>query len=309
MNFGVGGLSVPTLINRIDECLLPDDREPLLDYLEMLESKISGVLTKQAASIQFSTANGTQSLIKVMQKMINDEVTLRFALNIFDLQRKTVSIMIDFLKMGGLEVLNDIITKHAEDQFLMAQAPRFRTAVLLIGGNQAIQEIEHEGVALQLCQSCQETVERTRRLHSSAITTNTKFPKASERVNRVVMFMESYPDKVPVIQAGLDALIYFARNSNLLFTSLNTFTLGDSKNSIEETKMISCICQLLPNFKEKAEIVWRVFLCLSQACQGNSELFDLTFLNFLIVEIAVEVTRYNIHEMMVEIYPMHTDSR
>jgi hypothetical protein len=214
MNFGgLGGLSVPSLLNRIDECLLPDDREPLLDYLEMLESKISGLLSRNSASVQFSTANGTQCLVKVMQKMINDEVTLRYALNIFDLQKRVVSIMLDFLKMGGLEILNDIISKHAEDPFLMTQAPRFRTSMLLIGGNQAITEIEHEGVALQLCQSCQETVERTKRLHSSAITINTKFPKASERVNRVVMFMESYPDKASVIQAGLDALIYFARNS------------------------------------------------------------------------------------------------
>ena len=210
---GLGGLSVPTLLHRIDECLLPDDREPLLDYLEMLEGKISGMLTKNTASVQFSTANGTQCLVKIMQKMINDEVTLRYALNIFDLQKRVVSIMLDFLKMGGLEILNDILIKHAEDSFLMTQAPNFKTSLLLIGGNQAITEIEHEGVALQLCQSCQETVERTKRLHSSAVTLNTKFPKASERVNRVVMFMESYPDKATVIQAGLDALIYFARNS------------------------------------------------------------------------------------------------
>jgi hypothetical protein len=214
MNFGgLGGLSVPTLLNRIDECLLPDDREPLLDYLEMLEAKISGLLTRNTASIHFTSSSGTQCLIKIMQKMINDEVTLRYALNIFDLQKRNVPIMIEFLKLGGLEILNDLFVKHAEDPFLMGQAPKFRTAVLLIGGNQAIREIEHEGMALQLCQSCQETIERGRRLHSTAITTNTKFPKASERVNRVVMFMESYPDKPNVAQAGLDALIYFARNS------------------------------------------------------------------------------------------------
>jgi hypothetical protein len=220
---GLGGLSVPTLINRIDECLLPDDREPLLDYLEMLESKIRGVLTKNTASIHFTATNGTQCLIKVMQKMINDEVTLRFALNIFDLQKRNFSLMIEFLKLGGLEILNEMLVKHAEDPFLMAQAPRFRTSLLLVGGNQAIREIEHEGVALQLCQSCQETVERERRLHSTAVTTNAKFPKASERVNRVVMFMESYPDKATVAQAGLDALIYFARNSKHLRLFVSVF--------------------------------------------------------------------------------------
>jgi hypothetical protein len=48
--------------------------------------------------------------------------------------------------------------------------------------------------------------------------------------------------------------------------------IGDSKNSIDDTKMISCICQLLPTFKERAEIVWRVFLCLHQACQAKGNL-------------------------------------
>lgn len=279
---GLGGLTVHSLLNRIDECLLPDDREPLLDYLEMLEKKIGGILTKNTSTIHFNTANGTQCLVKIMKKMINDEVTLRFALNIFDLQKRNVPIMIDFLRFGGLEILNEMLEKHSEDIFLMGQLPKFKKSLLAIGGNQAIREIEHEGVALQLCQACQETVERARRLHSVA-TTNAKFPKASERVNRVVLFMESYPDKATVIQAGLDALIYFARNS-------------DSKNAIDETTMISCICKLLPNFKSNADVVWRVFLCLHQSCSSK-------------MDIAMELIRYNIHELMVEIYPMHTDPR
>lgn len=131
MNFGgLGGLTVHSLLNRIDECLLPDDREPLLDYLEMLEAKIGGLLTKSTATIHFSSANGTQCLVKVMQKMINDEVTLRFALNIFDIQKRNVPVMIDFLRFGGLEILNEMLTKHSEDVFLMGQLPGFKKSLL-----------------------------------------------------------------------------------------------------------------------------------------------------------------------------------
>jgi hypothetical protein len=54
---------------------------------------------------------------------------------------------------------------------------------IAVGGKAAIEEIHHEGLALQLCQRCQETVERARRVHTSS--TATKIPKSSERVNRV----------------------------------------------------------------------------------------------------------------------------
>jgi hypothetical protein len=86
----------------------------------------------------------------------------------------------------------------------------FLCLFLVIGGNQAIREIEHEGVALQLCSRCQETVERARRIYTSVLVQ--KLPRPSERVNRVILYMESYPDKVAVIKAGLDALIFFSRN-------------------------------------------------------------------------------------------------
>ena len=131
MNYiGVGGLTVHSLLNRIEECLLPDDREPLLDYLEMLEVKIKGILTKNTATINFQALNGTQCLLKVMKAMINDEVTLRYSLSIFDLQKRNVTIMIDFLRLGGLEILNQMLIKHSEDVFLMGQIPGFKKSLL-----------------------------------------------------------------------------------------------------------------------------------------------------------------------------------
>lgn len=78
------------------------------------------------------------------------------------------------------------------------------------GANAAVSEIQHEIISLQLCQRCQETVERARRVQSSS--TSTKIPKSSDRVNRVLMFMNNYSDRVQVIRIGLDALIFYARN-------------------------------------------------------------------------------------------------
>jgi hypothetical protein len=126
---GVGGLPVPAIIQRIDECLIPDDREPLLNYLEMLEQKLSG-MSKQTATVSFHGSGGTTVMLKIMKRMLTDEVTLRMIINIFDLQKRNIPIILDFLKYGGLEMLIKIMVDHAEDIFLMAQAPDFKTYVL-----------------------------------------------------------------------------------------------------------------------------------------------------------------------------------
>ena len=127
---GIGGLGVTALVKRIDECLLPDDREPLLNYLEILEYKLNGFMTKRTAPIQFYNANGTTVLLKVWKRMITDEVTLRMLVNIFDMQKTYKSTVLDFLKFGGLELLNKTIKDHAADVFLMSQAPNFKKSIL-----------------------------------------------------------------------------------------------------------------------------------------------------------------------------------
>jgi hypothetical protein len=121
---------VSSLLTRIDECLIPDDREPLLNFLEMLEKQLAGFATKKNATIQFHSSSGTTIIIKIMKRMIKDEVTLRMGINIFDLQKSNTEVILDFIKYGGLEVINRIMTDHKEDVFLMAQTPLFLKAVL-----------------------------------------------------------------------------------------------------------------------------------------------------------------------------------
>jgi hypothetical protein len=130
MGGGLSGLGVPVLLARIDECLIPDDRDPLINFLEMLEKQLSGLTTKRVATVQFQIHSGTQVILKIMKRMIKDEVPLRMGVNIFDLQKDNIEIMLEFLKYGGLEVLQRILVDHKEDQFLMMQTPPFLKIVL-----------------------------------------------------------------------------------------------------------------------------------------------------------------------------------
>ena len=62
---------------------------------------------------------------------------------------------------------------------------------------------------LQLCVSCQETVERAKKAGTGE---KVRLPKSSDRVNRILMFMENYKERKEVQQFGLDAMLAFARN-------------------------------------------------------------------------------------------------
>lgn len=78
-------------------------------------------------------------------------------------------------------------------------------------------------LGLQLCHKCQETVERQRRIDDSSSIEN-KLPRSCERISRVLMFMDNYPERVDVLTAGMDAVILFARNG-LVFNNINSFFL------------------------------------------------------------------------------------
>jgi hypothetical protein len=66
-----------------------------------------------------------------MKRMMNDEVILRMGINVFDLQKKyNKAAILEFMKMGGLELLDKVMIDHAEDLFLVDQIPPFKRSIL-----------------------------------------------------------------------------------------------------------------------------------------------------------------------------------
>ena len=81
--------------------------------------------------------------------------------------------------------------------------------------------------------------------------------------------------------------------------------------------MIPTICQVIMTFKDSAEIIWRSYLCLHQACAAKgcdvccepNRLPHFVPCELLAAEITQEVLRHNIHEVMAEIYEQFDDCR
>jgi len=243
-------LTVKDTIRRIDECILPDDREPILDFVEGLEGRLGPAAgeKREERHIEFQESNGVKVLLKIFKRMARDEVAIRLIVGCFENLRDYIPSIMDFIQFGGLEMLEKANIQHEMDDFLKIMIPNLLKSVLAIGARAAIKEISHEGTQLRLCQKCQEVIERAN--NPLSVGTMIKIPASSTRVNRCLMFMENYPTRKDVQTMGLDALIVFARNA-------------DAPTQIHETKMIPLVCASLKTFANDSDVMWRAALALA----------------------------------------------
>lgn len=127
-----------------------------------------------------------------------------------------------------------------------------------MGAPLSIEEIRQEEAYLQFCTCCQGAVERMK-MKRFAVCTPTVVPKSSERINRVLKFMDNFLVSKEVQMAALDAVIAFARNA-------------DAPRSAQETNLVAVSCASLKLHAEVPEIMWRVAMAFSLVAQFSSDL-------------------------------------
>lgn len=268
------GMSVVTLVGRLDECLIPSDRETIVDTMVQLERLLGFFKLTTIASKTFMKANGTAIMLRIMTNLLKDEVIQRVGFGIFEQQYKNREVILQLVKGGGLELLDKAIKHHTEDDYLRLELPVIRRRILAIAADAAIEEILRESISLQLCQRCQETMDRANRLETAV--TMTKLPRSCERVQRVLYFMANYPRRKQVQKAGLDALLYFARNA-------------DALTQANEAPVIPVLANTVKVFRKDSDIMWRTFMTLALLSQISGY-------------ISSELTRFGIHESALEVY-------
>jgi hypothetical protein len=128
---------------------------------------------------------------------------------------------------------------------------------------------------LKLCRNCQETIERAKaKMGSSAIVV---IPKSSDRVNRVLKFMENYLPRVDVQVAGLDAVINFSRNS-------------DAAASTMETDVVAVVTKSMETHLDEPTIIWRGCMAFNLLAAYKQD-------------VAVDIAMTLIHEKCIDLYP------
>lgn len=69
-NTKISTLPVPIVLKRINDCVIPDDKGAILDFVEMIDASLSNTTTSKAASAQLKESNGILLLLKLMKRMI-----------------------------------------------------------------------------------------------------------------------------------------------------------------------------------------------------------------------------------------------
>lgn len=214
-----------------------------------------------------------------MRKMIDDDLVVRLGLYLFEIQIDYSPAIIDFIQFGGIDFLQQILIRYEKHEFISSTGPKFLKNVLAIGAGAAIQEIRKETTNLQLCPCCAEALERAK-LANTAIT-EIYLPKLTDRIDRVLMFMSNYSDRVDVICAGMDAVLAFSRNP-------------DAKNLISQTKIIQISAISYTKNAMSAEVVWRIGLCYSIVMPYSETVAD-------------QLCKYDIHNLAARHYERFAD--
>jgi hypothetical protein len=106
---GAGGgikasLPIPLILKRMDECIIPEERESVFDYLEMLDTKLKSGNPKQ--STIFKDAEGVQALFKIWKSMLKDPTAATLLVQVFTRCKTKVNVIMDFLQFGGLLIID-----------------------------------------------------------------------------------------------------------------------------------------------------------------------------------------------------------
>ena len=276
---GPRNLTLPVLLKRIDECMIPEERETIFDYIEILDQKIKA--NSARVGTEFKNLGGVNGIFKIFKSMIKDDVAITLCVQLFDRCKKNVDVMMDFIQFGGIDILDRVMKEHTTNKILMSETTKLLKAVLLIGARAAITEIADEADALMICSSCQEALERKKRLKSTVVQSEISIPTPKERIKRVLTFMGNYHDKPDVIQAGLDACISYAGNK-------------DARKTIGDTTFIEIVAEIIKTFPEESGVIWRA----AYAC---------TLVSNFTEEIAASLCRLNVHTLLANAFVNYMD--
>lgn len=281
MGAGQGkNVSMPTamVLSRMNECMIPEERETIFDYMEMLDTKFTSSVpgAKEKASQEFKECDGVQTIFKIFKRMLKDDICVSLVVQIFDHQRTRIPVIMDFIQFGGLDLLDKVMVEHEKNKILISEVTKLLKAVLVVGSRAAISEIRSEAENLLMCTKCQEAIERRNRMRATTARSDAKIPTPKDRAKRVLTFMSNYNDKVEVIQAGLDALLNYASNS-------------DAPATIGDTTFVEVCCTTVKSHPDKEEILWRGCAALNVAARMNAET-------------AASITRMGVHESLADCF-------
>lgn len=189
--------------------------------------------------------------------------------------RPFTPLVMDFIQYGGVDLLEKAAKVHHKDDYLSLKIPKLSKVILTIGAASSIDEINKEGTQSQLCQCCQEVVERAK--HPLGRAAKLVVPHPADRINRVLRFMDNFRPRVDVQIAGLDAVLVFCRNADAVLHA-------------KDTEVFAVISETLKSHIQESAIAWRVAMAFA-------------ILSSYTQDYAVNICAAEVHEPLMDMYP------
>ena len=285
-------MPMPMVLKRLNEQIVPDDKVNILNLVEMIDIALSHKKTGATAAVLMKELQGMKLLLRILKRMLEDAEMVAVSMQVFELIKFNTPLVMDFIQFGGLDLLEKAMRMHVKDDFISVTSPKLFSVLsgkliavvcfvltlvvfVAIGAGVSRTEIENEGLNLQLCQRCQETIERSKK--KDYFEACVVIPRSSERASRVLKFMDNYISREDVQIAGLDAIINFVRNS-------------DGKSQTKETNLVDVLGRVLKAHPDSTEIVWRACMVLTIVVSFHGEL-------------AYDVANLEIHDTLIDAYP------
>ncbi len=129
-NAKVAAYSIPVIVKRLGQVDLPEDRNIALDLMSQVDSQLLNPKTQEIYAKQLKNCNGMQILIRITKSMVEDLDAASTFSQIVESIKLNVSLMMDLIQFGGLDLLEKIIRTHEKDDYLQVMIPKLIKVIL-----------------------------------------------------------------------------------------------------------------------------------------------------------------------------------
>ena len=117
-------LPVPLIIKKLSECIIPDNRNVILDLFEMVDIVLCNGADKDAAFKQFKESNGIKVMMKIFKKMVEDQDLVYLTIQLFETIQYDHAVVMDVIQYGGMDVLDRALKLHRSNEFVSLTLPK-----------------------------------------------------------------------------------------------------------------------------------------------------------------------------------------
>ncbi len=129
-NAKIAAYSIPVIVKRLGQVDLPEDRNIALDLMSQVDSQLLNPKTQEIYAKQLKNCNGMQTLIRITKSMVEDLDAASTFSQIVESIKLNVSLMMDLIQFGGLDLLEKIIRTHEKDDYLQVMIPKLMKVIL-----------------------------------------------------------------------------------------------------------------------------------------------------------------------------------